>query len=181
MICSKCGAENAEQAQYCSLCFEPLREDEPSERIPLPEGVMVKCPSCGSVGPLEVGFCGQCAFAFEDVDMGEWVVEGRATAALRPDAKPAGAELMRISAGDDGAQVLRLLENGLSGGRRPRVIMAGRDDITFGMKLLARMGQDLDKAGQVLWLRPLLQEDAAVLHLDDLELVLELIISEKKQ
>jgi hypothetical protein len=55
MFCSKCGAEMAEGAKFCSTCGQHVdtTETAPSQSF---------CPQCGS--PLDAGqtFCGKCGY-----------------------------------------------------------------------------------------------------------------------
>src|SRR5215813_6323274 len=50
MRCSKCGAENPDQAKFCVECASPFPR---------------RCPSCNAENPPTAKFCLECAKPFE--------------------------------------------------------------------------------------------------------------------
>jgi ribosomal protein L40E len=184
MKCPKCHAENPDDAEFCSLCYTrfqvSLRSsdvDEAASRMQEKHsGAKLRCPSCYSLSPLDSQFCLRCGFVFEDLDSLmvseeeiERIEEESRTTRQKEDENLA-VEAITITSESDGAAVMRSLEDQLGKGQCPRVHAHGRQAITYAMKILAFLGEDLSNKGSDLSLSTRIIGEGSITHLDDLEL-----------
>ena len=66
VVCLNCGAENADEAKFCSTCGARLPEHEHAEAESAPEGGGVRrCPSCGAELASDAAFCTNCGAKLE--------------------------------------------------------------------------------------------------------------------
>jgi ribosomal protein L40E len=184
MKCPKCQAENAEDAEFCSLCYArfeiTLRSqdiDEAALRMKEKhEGSRLRCPSCGSLSPLDSQFCLRCGFVFEDLEsllVSEEDIERvrREEEEHKAEEEEAlSSEPVTITTDTDGAGVMRTLEDTLAKGQHARIHCRGRDAVTYSMKIIALMGEDLRARGKDIRLKASLMSDGTITHLDDVEL-----------
>lgn len=184
MRCPKCQAENPDEAEYCSLCFtrfevrlRPHAVDEVARDLQeRHQGAMLRCPSCGSLSPLDSQFCLRCGFVFENLE--ELMVSGEALErenAAREEARKRDLEVLvsepiAITAESDGAAVMRGIEDALDKGYRARVLAKGRDSITYAMKLLALLGEDMRRREKDIFIKAYLVSEGSVTYLEDVEL-----------
>ncbi len=184
MKCPKCQAENADDAEFCSLCYarfqvgvRSLDEDEAAQRIKEKhEGSRLRCPSCGAMSPLDSQFCLICGFVFEDLE--SLLVSQEEIDRLRreeeehkaEEEETLSSEPVVVTAEADGAEVMRTLGDILAKGQRARVHCRGREAVTYTMKIIALMGEDLRARGGDMRLRASLMSDGTITHLDDVEL-----------
>ncbi|MHB8781622.1 MAG: zinc ribbon domain-containing protein [Candidatus Geothermincolia bacterium] len=178
MICVKCGAENRPDADYCTLCYAPLDgSDDATIEAPAAEKRrgLVACPNCDAPISLEQGFCGRCGY---QPGAGECEELLPADVQAAPRVEPvAGSPEMEVTAETDGAELLRWLSARLGEASRPVLRMRGRAGISYGMKLLARLTGEMEACGRTLWLRAVLSDEEPVLHLDDVDILLELAVA----
>ena len=183
MKCPECRAENPEDAEFCSLCyarFQPALRSPEAERAVMSlserhRGAKLRCPNCAVLSPPDAGFCLKCGFIFEDpasLMVGEEEQErmrAEAREALRREEEGA-VEAITVTEDMDGAEAMRRLQDHLRRGLKPRLRAKGRNAVTRAMKLVALLAADMRAAGGDLRLRVALASEAAVTHLDDLEL-----------
>jgi ribosomal protein L40E/stage V sporulation protein SpoVS len=191
MKCPKCQAENPEEAEFCSLCYARfevrLRSsdvDEAANRMrEKHRGSKLCCPSCGSLSPLDTQFCLRCGFVFEDLEAlmvsEEEIVklEGEAQALKDKETVSLEIEVITVTAESDGAAVMRNLSDYLGRGLKPRINASGRNAVTYAMKIVALLGEDMRAGGSDLRLRAKLISEGSITHLEDvdLEIILESI------
>lgn len=193
MKCPYCQADNPEDAQYCYLCYarfgprERSMEDEERRRRLGEEnrGAQIRCPNCGELSPSESSFCLRCAFVFEDVESllvpEEQVREYMRSRAARERSEEEDLHSRPIPVeGDvDGAELMRRVEDVLNGGYRARLQARGRQAITHALKVLALLGEEMERRGKELVLRVRLLDEQVVKHLDDLGLSIEAQLVER--
>lgn len=184
MKCPKCQAENAEEAEYCSLCYARfdmrLRSSHLDEAAGLMrekhQGSKLRCPSCGELSPLDCQFCLRCGFVFEDLEalmVSEEQLEGleqEARALREGGAGSSEIEAIAITSASDGVEVMRTLSDHLKRGLRPRVHARGRDAITYAMKIISLLGDDLRAEGTDVRMRSSLIGEGSITYLEDVEL-----------
>lgn len=192
MRCPECQAENADDAEFCSLCYARfktgLRSQETEERarrlLEENEGSRLRCPSCGDLSPLDAQFCLRCGFVFEDpasiMVSGD---EARELERLRDESKrEESAERplppLAMAPGVDGDMLMRDIEAALGRGQRPRLQAKGRESITHAMKLLALLAGELRIRGKEMLVYPALLGEKATVDLDEVELEMTLEIKE---
>jgi len=184
MKCPKCQAENAEDAEFCSLCYARFevrlrssRVDEAADAMREEhQGSRLRCPSCGEMSPLDCQFCLRCGFVFEDLEalmVSEEEVERleREARALREGVSGSGGEeSITITPASDGVAVMRVLSDRLVRGLKPCINARGRDAITYAMKLISLLGDELRAGGNDLRLMSRLIGEGPVTYLEDVEL-----------
>jgi hypothetical protein len=188
MICPECQAENADDAQFCSLCFarfsRPDRsrgaENTAKELAEKHQGSQLKCPSCGDLSPLESPFCLRCAFVFEDpesimIDAAEIEKIARERDGVKRQALEELTAAPLILTGElDGAEIMRQINEAIGRGYKARIQTSGRNGITHVLKVIALASEESDKD---ICLRVRLISEGAVIDLDDV--ALEIIIEGK--
>lgn len=188
MRCPECQAENADDAEFCSLCFARFKaglrstEMEEAARRLKDENkdARLRCPSCGDLSPLDAQFCLRCGFVFEDpaslMVSGEEAreLERRRVEAKREESAERELPPFVVALGTDGGSLMRELEAALERGQRPRLQARGRDGVTHAMKLLALLADDMRPRGRELLVSPGLMGERSTVHLDDVELELRL-------
>lgn len=187
MKCPQCQAENPDDAQYCYLCYTRFRlrvrsteAEEKARRIQEShQGARLCCPNCGELSPLESPFCLRCGFVFEDPesllvpeDRIRELMERKAEKERR-ETEALHAEPILLDAHTDGAEVMRRVEDVLNGGYRAHLRARGRQAITYTMKVLALLGEELERRGKELLLRVRMMDDQVVKDLEDLGLDIE--------
>ena len=184
MKCPECRAENPENAEFCSLCYARFaarpRFAEADEAAALlretHRGAKLRCPNCAVLSPPASPFCLDCGFAFEDLEallVGEEEQErmrAQARAALREEEEERALEAIPLTAETDGAAVIRRLSDHLRRGLKPRLQARGRSAVTYAMKLVALLGEDVRAGGGDVRLRVALTGEGVLAHLDDVEL-----------
>jgi hypothetical protein len=65
---------------------------------------------------------------------------------------------------------MRTLDDILARGLQARIQCRGREAVTYTMKIVALMGEDLRAKGRDIRLRVSLMSDGTITHLDDVEL-----------
>jgi ribosomal protein L40E len=184
MKCPKCQADNSEDAEFCSLCYarfqvgvRSLDEDEEAQRIKEKhEGSMLRCPSCGATSPLDSQFCLRCGFVFENLE--SLLVSQEEIDRLKREEEEHKAEEQEtlayepviVTAEADGAEIMRSLDDILARGQQARIHCRGREAVTYAMKIVALMGEDLRAKGRDIRLKASLMSDGTITHLDDVEL-----------
>jgi len=188
MKCPECNAENADDAEFCSLCYARFKTqlrsrdiDEAASRMrEKDENARLCCPSCKSLSPLDTQFCLRCGFVFEDLEAlmvaGEELerINREAAGVIVEEEKALLSEPIVVTAEADGAEIMRNLSDYLSRGLHPCIHAHGRNAITYAMKIIALLGEDMRKSGTDIRLRANLITEAAITHLEDVEL--ELVI-----
>lgn len=184
MKCPKCHAENAEDAEFCSLCYtrflvnvRSLEVDEAAQLIKEKhQGSRLRCPSCIAISPLDSQFCLRCGFVFEDLesllvteDEIDRIRREEEELKAKEDEVLASAPLV-VTYESDGAEVMRLLDDILAKGKIARIHTHGRDAITYALKIVALLGEDLRAKGTDIRLRVKLITEGTITHLDDVEL-----------
>ena len=186
MKCSKCQAENPDDAEFCSLCYARFmvqvrssEVDEAASRMrEKHQGSKLCCPSCQSLSPLDSQFCLRCGFVFEDLEtlmVSEEEIERieREAQELKERAEEIyDVEPIVVSAESDGAEVMRHLSDYLGRGSHPRIHAHGRNAITYAMKILALLGEDARAKGSDVRLRVKLISEGSITYLEDVELEL---------
>ena len=84
------------------------------------------------------------------------------------------SEPIVVTAESDGAEIMRNLSDNLSRGLHPCVHAHGRNAITYAMKLIALLGEDMRKRGTDIRLRANLITEVAITYLEDVEIELVL-------
>ena len=189
MICPKCGAENPKEAIHCSLCHAVFGKeyslkdyDDPSTGSdPKTKDVKIRCPNCNTIGPYAATFCGRCGFAFDDRDV-LMVGEAEAAAAIESERKKEGLEqgeetVIEFTDGVQGADVIRKIEASFSGGFKPRIRARGREQVAHTIKLLTALSEDYASKGRQLWFASSFVESRTILHLDDLEIEILIVLT----
>jgi hypothetical protein len=187
MKCPKCQADNPDGSEFCSLCFTrfqvQLRSqeiDETARRMQeRSRGSKLCCPSCRSMSPLNSQFCLKCGFVFEDLE--SLLVSDEEIARIVEAAEGASHEgdllapPVELTPESNGAEVMRSLGYDLDRGLHPRIHAHGRNAVTYAMKIVALLGEDLREKGLELRFKANLISEGPVTHLDDvgLEIVLE--------
>ena len=184
MKCPKCQAENPDDAEFCSLCYTrfyvQLRSqeiDDAAKRMrEKHQGSRLCCPSCQEMSPLDTQFCLKCGFVFEDLEalmVSEEEVERirREKEDLKTkEEETLLSEPVVISADSDGVEIMRNLTDHLAKGLHPRIHARGRNDITYAMKIVALLGQDMRTRGGDVLCRVKLITEGTITHLEDVEL-----------
>ncbi len=190
MRCPECQAENADDAEFCSLCYArfktALRSHEAEEAarqlMKENEDSRLCCPSCGDLSPIDAQFCLRCGFVFDDpasiMVNGQEAREIELRRSEQRKEESAGMPLppFTVSPGVDGGAMMRDIEAALRRGQRPRVQARGRESITHAMKLLALLADELRVRGIEVVIAPALLGEKSTVHLDDVELELALEI-----
>ncbi|RJP30526.1 MAG: zinc ribbon domain-containing protein [Actinobacteria bacterium] len=188
MKCPECDAENPDDAEFCSLCYARFQAnlrardiDEAASRLrEKDEEARLRCPSCGSLSPLETQFCLDCGFVFEDLEALMVNAEDierlhrEAEEIKKKDEEVLLAEAIEVTAESNGADIMRNLSDHLSHGIHPRIHARGRNAVTYAMKIVALLGEDMRDKGMDLRLRVNLITETAITHLEDVELELVL-------
>ena len=184
MKCPKCQAENADDAEFCSLCYtrfqvnvRSMDVDEAAQRIKeRNEGSRLRCPSCGAMSPLDSQFCLRCGFVFEDLES-LLVTEEEAERIRRAEEELIDEEEEALSSTpiivtseSEGAEVMRMLHDILLQGRKPRIHTQGREAITYALKIVALLGEDMRAQGADIRLRVKLITEGTITHLDEVEI-----------
>lgn len=190
MKCPACGADNPENASYCSLCFSRFDELISSEarraasaRDKADEGARIICPNCEELNPVDTYFCMRCGFIFDSVD--DLLVTPEKAAQLEAKKRAVEEEVFRerlsepiqVDDGFSGADLMRRIEKALEAGARPRFVARGRNSVTHLMKLLALASLERGKSGKDVFFRVRLAEEEIMPDLDDVEL--EVILEER--
>jgi hypothetical protein len=191
MKCPRCGAENPENANFCSLCY--LRFDDPPSRGSAEDlkqaieerrhGIKVICPNCQEVSPISSEYCIRCGFFFEDreslVITDEQIKElaEKKEESAHREREEILSSPMIVKRGEEGPQLMRTIERTLEEGYRARLHAAGRDDITYAIKLIALINQSLIKKDKSLKCTIFLLEEESILNLDDLKVEMALELS----
>jgi hypothetical protein len=184
MKCPKCQAENPDEAEFCSLCYARFQEglrstdiDEAAKNMrDAHQGSKLRCPSCGDISPLESQFCLRCGFVFEDlqalmVSVEEITkIEQERRDLKVEEMKSAEVEPIEITAESDGAAVMRNLSDMLGRGMNPCLQARGRNAVTYAMKIIALLGEDISAKGGDLRLKANLISEGSITHLEDVEL-----------
>ncbi|NPV58953.1 MAG: zinc ribbon domain-containing protein [Actinobacteria bacterium] len=192
MRCPECQAENADDAEFCSLCYARfktgLRSRETEERarrlLEENEGSRLRCPSCGDLSPLDAQFCLRCGFVFEDpasiMVSGDEAreLERRREDSKREEIAERPLPPLVMAPGVDGGMLMRDIEAALERGQRPRLQARGREGITHAMKLLALLAGELRIRGKEMLVSPALLGEKATVDLDEVELEMTLEIKE---
>ncbi len=191
MKCPECNADNPDGAEFCSLCYARFKVqlrssdiDEAASRLrEQDQGARLRCPSCGSLSPLDTQFCLRCGFVFEDLEA--LMVAGQDLERINLEAEERKikeeekllAEPIVVTASSDGAEIMRNLSDYLSRGMRPCIHARGRNDITYAMKIIALLGEDMRSGGKDIRLRVNLNTEAVITYIEEveLELVLECV------
>lgn len=183
MKCPHCQAENPDDALYCSLCFtrfvapERSQKEEEAKRIrERHQGWKLRCPNCEELSPVDSPFCMRCGFVFEELEPllvpeEEWCRQEREKEeTVKRELEFIHAEPIVVTGEGEGAEIIRRLEGIISEGDSAHVRARGRIGITYAMKIIALLGEDLRKKGRDVVLRVQLLSDEAVKELEDLEL-----------
>ena len=184
MKCPKCQAENPDDAEFCSLCYArfyvQLRSQEIDEAAlrmrERHQGSRLCCPSCQEMSPLDSQFCLKCGFVFEDLEA--LLVSEEEIERIRrekedrktEEEKVLISEPIVVSADSDGVEILRNLDDHLAKGLHPRIHARGRNDVTYAMKIVALLGQDIRERGGDVRCRINLITEGTITHLEDVEL-----------
>jgi Double zinc ribbon len=189
MKCPKCQAENADDAKFCSLCFarfssaDRSREaDEAGRELAAKhKGSQLRCPSCGTLSPLESPFCLECAFVFENpesmmVDAGEVErLAGERSSAKSRELEEVTSTPLILTGESDGTEIMRHVKEALERGYGARIHASGRNHITHVMKVIALFSEDSLLQVSV---RVKLISEGVVIDLDDV--ALEIIVEGKQ-
>jgi len=184
MKCPKCQAENPDEAEFCSLCYARFQVglrstdiDEAAKSMhDVHQGSKLRCPSCGDISPLESQFCMRCGFVFEDLQAlmvsAEEItkIEQERRDLKVEEMKSAEVEPIEITAESDGAAVMRNLSDMLGRGMNPCLQARGRNAVTYAMKIIALLGEDIRAKGADLRLKANLISEGSITHLEDVEL-----------
>ncbi len=193
MKCPQCQAENPDDAQFCNLCYTRFRVRERSteaeEKARLirenNKGARLRCPNCGELSPVESPFCMRCGFVFEDLEallVPEEEVESYLQARERQERREEEvlhSKPIPVGAADDGAAVMRRVEDVLAGGYRAHLQVQGRQAIVHALKILALLRQETERKGKDLLLRVRLLDDRVIKDLEDLALDIEAELAER--
>ncbi|MBN2027860.1 MAG: zinc ribbon domain-containing protein [Actinobacteria bacterium] len=186
MKCPECNAENADDAEFCSLCYARFKTqlrssdiDEKASRLREEDQyARLCCPSCKSLSPLDTQFCLRCGFVFEDLEAlmvtGDEIerINREAAEFIKEEEKALLSEPIVVTAESDGAEIMRTLSDYLARGLHPCMHAHGRNAITYAMKLIALVGEDMRKGGTDIRLRANLITEAAITYLEDVEIEL---------
>lgn len=190
MRCPACGAENPENATYCSLCFTRFEggswqdhRQSPAILGDVGEGKRILCPNCQELNPVDTRFCMHCGFVFDSVE--ELLVSAEEAARWKEERKVREEEVfrerlsepVRVDDGFSGAEIMRRIEIALEAGAMPRFLAKGKNSITHLMKLLALAGEERRKVGKAFALRVRLANEEAMPDLEDVEL--EVLLEER--
>ncbi|MDI6872902.1 zinc ribbon domain-containing protein [Candidatus Solincola sp.] len=193
MRCPQCQAENPDDAQYCYLCYTRFgvreRSAEAEERARrLGEdnrGARLRCPNCGELSPVESPFCLRCGFVFEDIEsllVPEEQVRGYMEDKERRERlenEGLHSRPIPVEGDIDGVEVMRRVEDVLGGGYRARLQARGRQAIAHALKVLALLGEEMERKGKELILRVRLLDEQVVKDLEDLGLDIEAELVER--
>ncbi len=183
MRCPACGAENPDQASYCSLCYrrfddkgQALYHANLPSRNGMGEGKRILCPNCQGLNPENTHFCMSCGFIFDEID--QLLVSEEKAAKLEEQRKDREAEVfrkrlsepVRVDDGLSGAELMRRISAALDAGAVPRLQAKGRNSITHMMKLLALASEEREREGRTLTFRVRLAEEVAMPDLEQVEL-----------
>jgi hypothetical protein len=184
MKCPECQAENADDAKFCSLCFARFKSGDRSreaeqaakEFAEKHKGSQLRCPSCGELSPLESPFCLKCAFVFEDpgeimVDAAEVdrILQFRSGAQRQELDEVMSAPLI-LTKESDGAEIIRHISDAINSGSAARLQMAGRNGVTYAMKLIGLLSEDYAGMGKDICLKVRLISEGTVTELDEVEM-----------
>jgi ribosomal protein L40E len=184
MKCPKCDAENPDDAEFCSLCYArfqvQLRSRDVDEAAQLMSernhGSKLCCPSCGDLSPLDTQFCLRCGFVFENLEAIMVTAEEIEEIVREREELKAGdheeilSVPMEITVESDGAEAIRNLEDMLAKGEKARVHVRGRDAVTYAMKIIALVSEELRGKGREIKLIVRLTTEGSITYLDDVEL-----------
>lgn len=189
MRCPECGAENPEGSQYCSLCYTRFSAGERMEtpREPLrakyPDS-LIRCPNCGETSPVDAQFCLKCAFSFEEereryiISREESVrLEKQKKESLERESEKVYSKPVIVDARADGARIMRAVQDILDNGYKALIHAGGRDGVTRAVKLLALLGEEYHGTGQELLFGVTVRNEGSVVHLDDLEVEITVLLS----
>ncbi len=191
MICPKCKAENPEGSAFCTLCYTKFtgpsiglsQEELYAEIAEKHKEARVKCPNCGEIQPISSRWCNRCGFIFEDREslvvseeelqaiLGER--ENRAELELRSTM----TEPLEVTPEADGGLIIRSVQDVLKSGNHPRLHARGRNAITYCVKLITLLSEEVRRNNQSLRFGSYLLTEEQVIHPDDLavEFVVELV------
>jgi hypothetical protein len=139
-------------------------------------GAKLRCPNCQSLSPLDSQFCLRCGFVFEDLEslmVSEEEmqrIDAEAQALREKEGADLDPEVITITPESDGAAAMRDRLDRLGRGVRPRIHAKGRNAITYAMKILALMGEDMSSRGSGLRLSAHLISEGSITYLEDVEL-----------
>lgn len=186
MICPKCKAENPDGAEFCTLCYCKFtghsiglnNDDIYAEIAEKHKEAKILCPNCEDVSPISAMWCIKCGFIFEDRE-GLIITDERAAELLQEkqqssvlEIKGSQSEPIVISADSDGVAALRSMQEVLRSGNCPRVEARGRNAITYAIKLITLLGEEMRKNNRDLLVRTFLATEEQLVHPDDLAVTL---------
>lgn len=188
MICPKCKAENPDGAEFCTLCYCKfsgpsigLSQDDIHAVIDEKHReARILCPNCREISPISSLWCLKCGFIFEDrenliiqeEEAAELLKQKTADTAL--EQKRAQAEPIVVTPETDGVAILRSLQEALRGGNCPQLQAQGRVPVTYAMKLVTLLGEEIRKNGGDLLIRSFLATEEQLVHPDDLAVTIML-------
>jgi ribosomal protein L40E len=190
MICPKCKAENNEGADYCSLCYTKFsgpsiglgQDDIYAVIAEKHKEARILCPNCEDISPISSLWCIKCGFIFENRE--ELIVSDERALEIQEsrrseadqDLRQTMSEPLVISSETDGGAIIRSVQDILRTGRTACLHARGRNAITYAMKLITLMSEEMRNNNKDLKIRSYLLTEEQLVHPDDLavELLLEL-------
>ncbi len=183
MICPNCGAENPDNAVFCTLCYarfaspDPIAEREGAEREieEKYKGFKLLCPNCQEISPVSSQFCLRCGFIFDNRD--DFVISEEAQEELsRAKKEQKERELEKIFSApivvtpeSDGAETIRSLEEVLKENMVARIHARGREAIAYSVKIIALLSGELEARKERLKSSIKLLTEDPLVNLYDLE------------
>lgn len=188
MICPKCKAENPDGAEFCTLCYCKFsgpsiglsHDDVYAEIAEKHKEARILCPNCKEISPISALWCLKCGFIFEDREsliipeekVAELLEEKVSSNAF--ELKKTQTEPIVITPETDGAATLRTLQDALRGGNCPQLKAQGRVPVTFAVKLITLLGEEIRKNNGDLLVRTFLATEEQLMHPDDLVVIIML-------
>lgn len=189
MICPKCKAENNEGAGYCSLCYTKFsgpsiglgQDDLYAEIAEKHKEARVLCPNCEDISPISALWCIKCGFIFENRE--ELIVSDERALEIQEnrrcevdqDLRQTMSAPLVISSETDGGALIRSVQDILRAGNCACLQARGRNAITYAIKLITLMSEEMRNNNKDLRVRSYLLTEEQLMHPDDLavELLLE--------
>lgn len=191
MICPKCKAENNEGADYCSLCYTKFtgpsiglgQNDLYAEIAEKHKEARILCPNCEDISPISALWCIKCGFIFENRE--ELIVSDERALEIQEsrrsvvdhDLRQTMSAPLVISSETDGGAIIRSVQDILKAGNVACLQARGRNAITYAVKLITLMSEEMRNNNKDLRIRSYLLTEEQLVHPDDLavELLLETI------
>ncbi len=190
MICPNCGAENPENATYCTLCYAKFSIPDPhltddrmdheiDERY---KGLRLLCPNCQEISPISSQYCLKCGFIFDNIDDYTISVEKQEELSkVKREQKEKELEKILsapivVTPESDGTEVMRSMDEALKEKKMARLHARGKEAIAYSAKIIALMSEEMERRGHKLRssLRLLTEDPLVDLYDLEVEFTLEL-------